>query len=540
MAFCHQPPIYFESWVNMKNDLLLEMKEITKDFPGVRALDQVNIKVKRGEIHALCGENGAGKSTLMKVLSGVIPVGEYDGEIYFNGDLCSFKNVKQSEKLGIGIIHQELALIQDLSIAENIFLANEIVKRGVIDWDEANQQTKSLLKKVGLDEAPGELIKDLSVGKQQLVEIAKALSKDIKLLILDEPTSSLNEEDSQNLLQLIKDLKEKQGVTSIIISHKLSELEQIGDSLTVLRDGKTVDYLDMKKEEVNEDRIIKSMVGREITNLYPDRNAKIGDTLLEVENWFVDHPLYERRIVEDASFTVKAGEVVGFAGLMGAGRTEFLRSVFGKSYGRNISGTVKIKGVEVKLNKVEDAIKHGLAYATEDRKTYGLILISSIKNNVSLARLDKVLKYGVLDDNKEVVDTEKQVKSLKLKYSNINQDTLNLSGGNQQKVVLSKWMYSDPEVLILDEPTRGIDVGAKYEIYTIINQLAEMGKAVVIISSEMPEVIGMSDRVYVMDRGQIKGEIDRKDISQEAIMKMILSKKVEVLRDDEIQTKSVE
>ncbi len=523
----------------MKNDYILEMKNITKDFPGVRALDNVNIKVKRGEIHALCGENGAGKSTLMKVLSGVIPDGDYDGEIFFDGELCAFKNIKQSERLGIGIIHQELALIQELSIAENIFLANEIVKRGVIAWDEANQRTQSLLRKVGLDETPGELIKDLSVGKQQLVEIAKALSKDIKLLILDEPTSSLNEEDSQNLLKLIVDLKEKQGVTSIIISHKLSELEQIGDSLTVLRDGKTVDYLDMKQEVVNEDRIIKSMVGREITNLYPKRNAKIGETLFEVKNWSAVHPLYDRKIVDNASFHVKAGEVVGFAGLMGAGRTEFLRSVFGKSYGRNAEGELYIKGKPVAIKNVEQAIKHGLAYATEDRKTYGLILISSIKNNVSLASLDKVLTRGILDEDKEVVDTEKQVKALKLKYSNINQDTLNLSGGNQQKVVLSKWMYSDPDILILDEPTRGIDVGAKYEIYTIINQLAEMGKAVIVISSEMPEVIGLSDRVYVMDKGRIKGQIGKESVSQEAIMKMILSKKVEVLENDELKTKAL-
>lgn len=511
----------------MKQDLILEMVNITKDFPGVRALDQVNIKVKRGEVHALCGENGAGKSTLMKVLSGVIPQGDYDGEIYFNGELCQFKNIKQSEKVGIGIIHQELALIQDLSVAENIFLANEISKRGVIDWDEAYMQTKSLLKKVGLNETPDELIKNLSVGKQQLVEIAKALSKDISLLILDEPTSSLNEEDSQNLLKIILELK-NQGVTSIIISHKLSELEQIGDSLTVLRDGKTVDYLDMKKDQVNEDRIIKSMVGREITNLYPNRNAQIGEVILEVKDWTVDHPVYDRRVVKNAHFNVRRGEVLGFAGLMGAGRTEFLRSVFGKSYGRYVSGKVYLDQKETRLRSVSEAIKHGIAYATEDRKTYGLILINSIKNNVSLARLDKISKRGVLDDDKEVYDTEKQVQALRLKYSNIDQDTLNLSGGNQQKVVLSKWMYTDPEILILDEPTRGIDVGAKYEIYTIVNQLAEMGKAVILISSEMPEVIGLSDRIYVMDGGVIKGEISKQDATQERIMKMILAKKTEV------------
>ncbi len=511
------------------------MKQITKDYPGVRALDQVDIKVKEGEIHALCGENGAGKSTLMKVLSGVIPYGDYDGDIFYEGKRCEFKNVKQSELMGIGIIHQELALIQDLSIAENIFLANEISKRGVIDWDEANRQTIALLKKVGLDEAPEELIKDLSVGKQQLVEIAKALSKDIKLLILDEPTSSLNEEDSQNLLKMIKELK-SQGVTSIIISHKLSELEQIGDSLTVLRDGKTVDYLDFKKDEVNEDRIIKAMVGREITNLYPEKSNKIGDILLEVKNWSVDHPLYDRRMADNVSFYVKKGEVVGFAGLMGAGRSELFRSIFGKSFGRNIKGETYINGQRVHLNNVSQAIKHGMAYATEDRKTYGLILIDSIKNNVTLAGLNKVIKRGVIDDNLEVRDSEKQVKALKLKYSDINQDTLNLSGGNQQKVVLSKWMYTAPDILILDEPTRGIDVGAKYEIYQIINQLAEMGKAVIVISSEMPEVIGVSDRVYVMDNAVIKGELTKDNVSQEAIMRTILKKKEEVKVNGETKT----
>lgn len=523
----------------MKNDIILEMRKITKDYPGVRALDNVYIKVKRGEIHALCGENGAGKSTLMKVLSGVIPHGEYEGKILYEGQECFFKNIKQSEKLGIGIIHQELALIQDLSISENIFLANEISTKGVINWDEAYVRTTKLLKRVGLKEKPDELIKNLSLGKQQLVEIAKALGKDIKLLILDEPTSSLNEEDAQNLLKMIVELK-KEGVTSIIISHKLNELEQIGDSITVLRDGKTVDFIDMQKESVNEDRIIKSMVGREITNLYPSRNAKIGDTLLEVKNWSVDHPIYDRKVVKDVSINVKAGEVVGFAGLMGAGRTEFLRSVFGKSYGRNVTGEMLIKGQSLTVKNVTQAIKHKLAYVTEDRKGDGLILINSIKHNVSLANINNILSKGMLDDNKEIVDTEKQVKTLKLKYSNIDQYVLNLSGGNQQKVVLSKWMYTEPDVLILDEPTRGIDVGAKYEIYNIINALAEAGKAVIMISSEMPEVIGLSDRVYIMDNGQIKGEMDKKDVSQEAIMKHILSKKVEVLKDGELKRETIE
>ncbi|MFP4286941.1 MAG: multiple monosaccharide ABC transporter ATP-binding protein [Candidatus Izemoplasmataceae bacterium] len=518
---------------------ILEMKNITKEFPGVKALDQVNIQVKQGEIHALCGENGAGKSTLMKVLSGVYPVGTYDGEIYYKGELCEFKDIKSSEARGIGIIHQELALIKTLSIAENIFMGNEITKRGVIDWDETYKQTIALLKKVGLDESPGTLIKDLSVGKQQMVEIAKALGKDIELLILDEPTSALNEEDSQNLLKLIEDLK-KQGVTSIMISHKLNEIEQISDSLTVLRDGKTVDYMTVEKEQINEERIIKSMVGREITDLYPTRTSKIGETLLEVRNWFADHPLYDRKIIDNVSIRVKAGEVVGIAGLMGAGRTEFVRSVFGKSYGKNIKGNLFIRGKEVVLNSVSQAIKHGLAYVPEDRKSLGLILMNSIKHNVVLPNLKRISNYGIVDDNKEIVDVENQVKALHVKHSSILQEVKNLSGGNQQKVVLSKWMFTEPEILILDEPTRGIDVGAKYEIYTIINKLAEQGKAVIVISSELPEVMGLSDRIYIMAKGQIKGELHKENFSQEAIMKFIVSEKVEVVEDGKITRKVTE
>ena len=522
----------------MAQKLILEMRNITKEFPGVKALDQVNIKVIEGEIHALVGENGAGKSTLMKVLSGVHPYGSYDGEIFYAGELCQFKDIKSSELKGIGIIHQELALIKQLSIAENIFLGNERAKRGIINWDEAYKQTIDLMKKVGLNESPSTLVKDIGVGKQQMVEIARALSKDIKLLILDEPTAALNEEDSNTLLQLIKELK-KQGVTSIMISHKLSEIERISDSITILRDGKTVDYLDMKKDKVNEERIIKSMVGRDITELYPERHTKIGEPILEVNNWSVEHPLYDRTVVKNVSFKVHAGEVVGIAGLMGSGRTELAKSIFGKAYGRNIRGETIIKGKQVDLKDVSTAIKHGLAYATEDRKNDGLILIDNIKRNVSITNLQKISRHGVLDENKEIVSTESQVQSLKLKYSDLLQLTKNLSGGNQQKVVLSKWMYTAPEILILDEPTRGIDVGAKFEIYTIINQLAEAGKAIIVISSEMPEVIGLADRIYIMDSGYIKGELSRKEATQEAIMQRILSTKVEGLSDEQTERKTV-
>lgn len=509
------------------SEYILEMKNITKEFPGVKALDNVNIKVKKGEIHALVGENGAGKSTLMKVLSGVYPVGSYEGEVYYKGELCEFKDIRQSEHKGIGIIHQELALVMYLSIAENIFLGNEISKLGVIDWDETRKKTIEVLKKVGLDDDPNTLIKDIGVGKQQLVEIAKALSKNIDLLILDEPTSALNEEDSQNLLDLIVELKE-QGVTSIIISHKLNEIEQIGDSITILRDGHTIESLNFIKDNVTEDRIIKSMVGRELTDLYPKRENDIGEVIFEVRDWNVDHPLYDRKILTDINIKVRKGEVVGIAGLMGAGRTEFARSVFGKSYGRNINGEIYLHNQLLHLKDVPTAIDSGLAYVTEDRKNLGLILINDIKRNITLSNLKRISNRGVLNENKEVVDAEEQVRALTVKCSTIQQKVKNLSGGNQQKVVLSKWMYTLPEVLILDEPTRGIDVGAKYEIYTIMNLLAKSGKAVIMISSELGEVIGMSDRIYVMSEGKITGELLKENATQEEIMKHIVSEKEEV------------
>ncbi len=511
------------------NKYILEMKNISKEFPGVKALDNVNIKVEKGEIHALIGENGAGKSTLMNILSGVYPYGNYTGEIFYNGELCQFNGIKSSEKKGIGIIHQELALIMYLSIAENIFLGNERSKRGIIDWDKTRNDTIDLLKMVGLNENPGTLIKDISVGKQQLVEIAKALSKNINLLILDEPTSALNEEDSQNLLNLIVELK-KQGVTSIIISHKLNEIEQISDSITILRDGKTIERLSMIADGVDEGRIIKSMVGRELTNLFPVRNAKIGEMILEVKNWNVYHPMIERKILNDININVRSGEVVGIAGLMGAGRTEFAMSIFGRAYGKNISGEMYLHGKKVVIKNIPQAIKHGLAYVTEDRKNLGLVLINDIKENITLANLEQLRQGLVVDGNKEIKEVEKQVNELTIKCSSILQKTKNLSGGNQQKVVLAKWMFTNPEVLILDEPTRGIDVGAKYEIYTIINQLAEAGKAVILISSELGEIIGLSDRVYIMNEGNITGELDKENATQEEIMKHIISEKVEDLQ----------
>lgn len=502
-------------------EYILEMRGITKTFPGVKALENVNLKVKEGEVHALCGENGAGKSTLMKVLSGVYPHGEYEGDILFKGNVCDFKDIKQSEDQGIVIIHQELALIPYLSIAENIFLGNERATKGIINWNETNVSSKELLNTVGLRESPNTLITTLGVGKQQLVEIAKALSKKVKLLILDEPTAALNEEDSENLLQLILTLK-SQGISSIIISHKLNEIAKVADSITILRDGKTIETLDMRADAVTEDRIIKGMVGRDLTHRYPERVPNIGETIFEVKEWNVYHPQHhERKVVDNVHFHIRKGEIVGIAGLMGAGRTELAMSIFGRSYGRNISGKLFKDGKEVRYRDISDAISNGIAYVTEDRKQYGLNLIDDIKRNISLASLHRLSRNGVVNENEEVVVAETYRKKMNIKTPSILQKAGNLSGGNQQKVVLSKWIYSEPDILILDEPTRGIDVGAKYEIYTIINQLAAEGKGVLVISSELPEIIGLCDRIYMMSEGRMTGEVTREQASQEVLMKFM-------------------
>ncbi|MFF2446357.1 multiple monosaccharide ABC transporter ATP-binding protein [Neobacillus sp. NPDC058068] len=500
---------------------ILEMRQITKEFPGVKALDDVNFMVKEGEIHALCGENGAGKSTLMKVLSGVYPYGAYKGDILFNGKVCEFKTIKESENLGIVIIHQELALIPELSIAENIFLGNEQANYGVINWNETVLKTLSLLKKVGLSENPNALINTLGVGKQQLVEIAKAFSKEVKLLILDEPTAALNEADSENLLNLLLELK-KHGMTSIIISHKLNEIASVADSITIIRDGKTIETLDIKKGNISENRIIKGMVGRDLTNRYPERVPNIGEVIFEVKDWEVYHELQsERKMIDQISLNIKKGEVVGIAGLMGSGRTELAMSIFGKSYGRKISGHLYKSGKEIHLKNISAAIDHGIAYVTEDRKQYGLILIDDIKRNISLASLKKISRNTVVNENQEVIEVEKFREKMNIKTPSILQKTGNLSGGNQQKVVLSKWIFSEPDILMLDEPTRGIDVGAKYEIYSIINQLANDGKGILLISSELPELLGMCDRIYVMSEGRITGEVNKAEFTQENIMKFM-------------------
>ncbi|MFL0246390.1 multiple monosaccharide ABC transporter ATP-binding protein [Candidatus Clostridium stratigraminis] len=509
-------------------EFILEMKNITKLFPGVKALDNVNFKVKSGEIHALVGENGAGKSTLMSVLSGIYPYGTYSGEINFEGKECIFRSIKDSEKIGIAIIHQELALIPYLSIGENLFLGNERSKNNIIHWDLTHKQAAEFLKKVGLRERTQTLIKDIGVGKQQLVEIAKALAKEVKLLILDEPTAALNEEDSNNLLNLILEIK-KDGITSILISHKLNEVLKVADTITVLRDGATIETL-RNENNVSEDIIIKGMVGRDLLNRFPKRETKIGRVYFEVKNWNVFDPLIEgRKVIKDVSIKVNKGEVIGLSGLMGSGRTELAMSIFGRAYGKHITGKVIKDGKEIIIKNVRQAIVNGLAYVTEDRKAAGLVLIDNIKRNISLSKLSKISRYQIIDENKEFKLAEDYRKRLNIKSSSILQRTGNLSGGNQQKVVLSKSIFTDPEVLILDEPTRGIDVGAKYEIYTIINKLAEEGKAIILISSELPEILGMCDRIYVMNEGRIVGELEKNNASQESIMKCIMQSNREVV-----------
>jgi len=502
------------------NANILEMRSITKTFPGVKALSDVTLNVTRGEVHAICGENGAGKSTLMKVLSGVYPLGTYDGDIVFEDKTMSFHDIRDSEAHGIVIIHQELALSPHLSIAENIFLNNE--QRGafgLIDWNKTNSEAAKLLARVGLRENPTTKIKNIGVGKQQLVEIAKALSKRVKLLILDEPTAALNDEDSNHLLDLILHLK-GQGITSIIISHKLNEIKKVSDSVTVIRDGKTIETI--SKAEVTEDRIIKDMVGRDLEHRYPDHTPHLGEEVLRVENWTAHHPQDSTRVmVDNVSLNVRAGEIVGIAGLMGAGRTEFAMSLFGRSYGSRITGKVFKNGKEIKIPNVSEAIRNGIAYATEDRKTYGLNLIEDIKRNVSMAALGKLSKYGLVDDNEEFKVANEYRKSMNIKAPTVLAKTGKLSGGNQQKVVLSKWIFSDPDVLILDEPTRGIDVGAKYEIYTIINRLAAEGKAIIVISSELPELLGICDRIYAISEGRITGELPIEKANPEALIKLM-------------------
>ncbi|MCQ2572634.1 MAG: sugar ABC transporter ATP-binding protein [Treponema sp.] len=502
---------------------LLEMKHITKEFPGVKALSDVSLTVEEGEIHALCGENGAGKSTLMNVLSGIYGYGTYSGDIVYDGEICKFQKIRDSEERGIVIIHQELALVPLLSIAENMFLGNERGSKAKINWDETYHKADELLAQVGLKESSHTLIKDIGVGKQQLVEIAKALGKKVRLLILDEPTASLNETESRHLLDLMLEFK-KQGMTSIIISHKLNEISYVADKITVIRDGAVIKTLDKKNDSFSEETIIQAMVGREIADRFPKRDSKVGEICFEVKNWNVDHPIFDGiKVCDNVNFNLRRGEVLGISGLMGAGRTELAMSIFGRSYGSNISGQIFKDGKEIQFPNVKSAINAGIAYVTEDRKGNGLILTESITKNTTAAKPEKISNHWVIDFAKEKQVSENMAKEMHTKCASVMENVGNLSGGNMQKVLLGKWLFADPDILILDEPTRGIDVGAKYEIYCIINRMVAEGKSVILISSEMPEVLGMSDRIYVMNEGRMIAEMDAKDADQEKIMTCIIN-----------------
>lgn len=508
----------------MEEDFILQAKGVIKKFGNIAALKRVDLNVRRGEVHVLCGENGAGKSTLMNIISGVYPYGEYEGQLFYEGEECKFKSIRESESRGIAIIHQQLALIPQLSIAENIFAGNENSTRGVIDWGLTNRRAKEVMERVGLREDPETLVQDIGVGKQQLVEICKAISKDVKLLILDEPTAALTDEESDKLLELIK-VFQKEGITSILITHKLREISRVCNSITILRDGETIVTWDANKDEITEDHIVKAMVGREMTNRFPPRESHRGDKMFEIRNWNVYSPIdASKQILKDINIYVRKGEVLGIAGLMGAGRTELAMSVFGKSYGTNISGELYKEGKQIRINDVADAIKQKIAYVSEDRHAYGAVANLSITKNITLPSLKKYVHGISIDENEETAAANRCKEMLHIKCRDVDQAISNLSGGNQQKVILSKWVLCDSDVLILDEPTRGIDVGAKYEIYEIVNELVAKGKSVIFISSDMPEILGMCDRVYVLNEGEVAGELEGQDITQVNTMKIIMSK----------------
>ena len=504
------------------SEYILEIENLTKDFPGVRALENVSLKVKKGEIHSLCGENGAGKSTLTSAISGVYPKGSYEGKVFFKGRETNYHSVKDSEKEGLAIIHQELALSPYLSIYENIFLGHMQTKAGIINWNQYIKESREYLNIVGLHEPPETVVSKLGVGKQQLVEIARALSKKAELLILDEPTSSLNDDESEKLLDLILEFK-KQGMTSIIISHKLNEVLKVSDTVTILRDGKSIRAFDVKGDNLTEEMIIKEMVGRDLTHRFPERKSSPGETVMEVKNWTVYHPEYHGiKVVDNASFYLRKGEILAFCGPVGAGRTELMMSIFGKSYGSRSEGQVSLKGKNYVFNSAKTAIESGLGYVSEDRKSLGLVLIQDIKTNIAHASLKKLSKFGVVRSQEEIKEAERYRKELRIRTPSVNQIVRNLSGGNQQKVVVSKSLLADPEILIIDEPTRGIDVGAKTEIYGILNDMIAAGKSIIMISSELPEALGMADRIYVMNEGKIKGVLTKEEATQEKIMHMAL------------------
>jgi putative multiple sugar transport system ATP-binding protein len=504
------------------SDYILEINNLTKEFPGVRALENVSLKVKKGEIHSICGENGAGKSTLMSCISGVYPKGDYEGKVFFKNRETNYHSVKDSEKEGLAIIHQELALSPYLSIYENIFLGHMKTNFGIINWNTYIKESKKYLNTVGLHEPPETIVSKLGVGKQQLVEIARALSKKTELLILDEPTSSLNDDESEKLLNLILEFK-RQGITSVMISHKLNEVLKVADTVTILRDGHSISTYDVKADNLTEEKIIKDMVGRDLTHRFPERKSTPGVTVMEVKNWTVYHPDYhDIKVVDNVSFYLRKGEILAFCGPMGAGRTELMMSIFGRAYGFRSEGELRINGKNCEFNSARAAIDSGLGYISEDRKGLGLVLIQDVKTNIAHASLRKLSRFGIMDNRKEIKEAERYRKELNIRMPSVKQLVRNLSGGNQQKIVVSKSLLADPDIFIVDEPTRGIDVGAKTEIYGILNNMIAAGKSVIMVSSELPEALGMADRIYVMNEGRIKGVLNKEEATQEKIMHLAL------------------
>lgn len=494
---------------------LLRMRAITKSFPGVRAVDGVSFDLAKGEIHALVGENGAGKSTLIKILAGVYPHPEYGGEITLDSAERRFAGVRDAGQAGIAVIYQELSLVKDLTVAENIFLGREPRRFGIINWEELYSRAQKLLNDLHLAIDPHTPVRNLGIGQQQLVEIAKALSQEARILVLDEPTAALTDAEVETLFGILNKLRER-DVAMIYISHKLDEVFRIADRITVLRDGRTIGT--DATQEMNESRVIAMMVGREVGQIFPESKHERGEIVFAARDVTVEDPSVPGKLLVDrVSFSVRSGEVLGIAGLMGSGRTELLMAIFGAHPGRK-STELSIRGKPAEIKQPADAIKHGIGFVTEDRKRYGLILDQTILRNMTLAGLRRLSGRFITNENAEAAACERAARDLRIKTTSVFTNAGTLSGGNQQKVVLAKWLLTSPQVLFLDEPTRGIDVGAKQEIYAQINKLAETGLAIVLVSSELPEVLGMSDRVIVLHEGRVTGEFKRAEATPEAVM----------------------
>ncbi|MCF7944573.1 MAG: ATP-binding cassette domain-containing protein [Spirochaetia bacterium] len=501
----------------MENQNFLVFEDIVKDFSGVEVLHKVGFHVNRGEVHAIVGENGAGKSTLVKILSGVYPYCEYSGRILLNNQEKRFKDIKQAEKNGISIIYQELELIPNMTVSENIFLGNEPLKNGVIDFNQMRFKSQQILQQLKSTISPDTLVEYLTVGKQQITAIAKAISKKAEIIIFDEPTSALSDSDALILFNIIRSLK-KRGITCLYISHKINRVLEISDTITVLRDGKSV--ITEKRSALDENSIIKHMVGRELTEKYPRKKHTASEVVMEVKNLSVFDPAIPKMLVEDVSFTIRKGEILGFSGLMGAGRTELFMGIFGAYERYEVQGKVILNGKEISIENPLDAIRKGIGLVVEDRKDKGLVMSMDIIRNSTLANIPHMISFfKQIDKNKEIQFTEKYAQKLSIKYSKLEQLVSSLSGGNQQKVVVAKALMTNPNVLILDEPTRGIDVKAKHEIYEIMNDLIDQGVAIVMVSSELPEVLGMADRIIVMSEGKLTGELSYEEATQERIMK---------------------